>query len=122
MPTLRPHSLRRAILSLTFDDAVPATEPDGSLLMTLEDAKSIWWFVSKHLPHIGAIVVHCEQGVSRSPAVAAGLLLGLGQSAADIFDRYKPNLLVLRLMLQAREAEVPQTRSLTRGHETNTNS
>lgn len=104
IPCLRPHRLRRAILPLAFDDAVPAADPDGSILMTLEEAQTIWLFVSDHLPYIGAVVVHCEQGVSRSPAVAAGLLLGLGQSAADILDRYKPNLFVLRLMLQAREA------------------
>ena len=108
MPMLRSHRLRRAVLSLAFDDSVPTAE-DGSIMMKLDDAQAIWRFVNDHLPYINAVVVHCEQGVSRSPAVAAGLLLGLGQSAADIFDRYKPNLFVLRLMLHAREASATNT-------------
>jgi predicted protein tyrosine phosphatase len=71
--------------------------------MTLADAKLIWRFVIRYLPHVDAIVAHCEQGVSRSPAVAAGLRLRLGLNASDIFESFEPNLYVLRLMLQARE-------------------
>jgi len=103
-PRLRPNELRRAVLSLVFDDAEPSDDIDNDfVLMTLDDARSIWGVIREHLPHIRTVVVHCDQGVSRSPAIAAGLLIGLDLNAADIFDTYRPNPYVLRLMLQARE-------------------
>lgn len=115
-PAFRQSELCRGVLSLAFDDAEPMDdELDDVCLMTLRDAEAIWAFVIEHLPEVGAVAVHCEQGVSRSPAIAAGLLLGLGLSAGDIFDRdrYRPNPYVLRLMLQARETWLPRAKILT---------
>ena len=40
---------------------------------------------------LGAIVVHCEQGVSRSPAVAAALCDALGLDGRRFWHGYQPN-------------------------------
>jgi predicted protein tyrosine phosphatase len=116
-PAFHNSEFCRGVLLLAFDDAEPMDdELDDIRLMTIKDAEAIWAFVIEHLPDVGAVAVHCEQGVSRSPAIAAGLLLGFGLSAGDIFDRdrYRPNPYVLRLMLQARESWVPRANFSTR--------
>jgi predicted protein tyrosine phosphatase len=107
-PRLLEHGLRRDTLFLAFNDAEPSenfTLPREIKLMTPKQAAEIWAFMLKHLGVIEAVVVHCEQGMSRSPAVAAGLLKGLGMDAAELMKTYQPNAYILRLMLDAR----PQT-------------
>jgi predicted protein tyrosine phosphatase len=69
--------------------------------MTPKHAAEIWAFVLKHIGEIDAVVVNCEQGMSRSPAVAAGILMGLGLDASELMKTYQPNAYVLRLMLKA---------------------
>ncbi len=90
----------RDAIYLHFDD----TEPEGSFgrqPMTIDQAKQIWDFVWRHRQHVGAIVCHCHAGMSRSPAVAAGLAEGLGESPSAIFAEYCPNQHVLEMMRQA---------------------
>jgi predicted protein tyrosine phosphatase len=102
-PRLRYHGARRDVLHLEFHDAEPSESfrlPPEIRLMADEDAHNIWTFVQKHLGDVQAIVVHCEQGMSRSPAVAAGLLWGLGRSDDDFWDSYMPNAFVFDLMLK----------------------
>lgn len=73
---IRRHRLCRAVLQLAFHDAerVAGFTPNRSVTyMTEADARSIWQFVREHTGSYDAIVVHCEQGMSRSPAVAAAL-------------------------------------------------
>ena len=73
----------RAMLQLAFDDAEPTGSSDlkaAFVLMTSKQADEIWAFVEQHREEVGAVVVHCEAGVSRSPAVAAGLCKGMGGS------------------------------------------
>lgn len=104
-PRLHYHGLRRDTLFLEFDDAEPVANfalPPDVRLMTRADAEVIWSFVLRHRSEIEAVVVHCEQGMSRSPAVAAGLLKGLGQSPEHILSEYQPNAYVLRLVLEAK--------------------
>jgi predicted protein tyrosine phosphatase len=66
----------RAILRLKFDDV---GKPDkfsiGSkdVPMNEEHAEKIIKFVEKHLSEISLITCHCEQGISRSAAIAAAL-------------------------------------------------
>jgi predicted protein tyrosine phosphatase len=103
-PRLLKHGLRRDTLFLAFHDAEPSENfalPTEIKLMTPKHAAEIWAFVLKHIGEIDAVVVNCEQGMSRSPAVAAGILMGLGLDASELMKTYQPNAYVLRLMLKA---------------------
>jgi predicted protein tyrosine phosphatase len=85
--------LCRAILELVFHDAEPVpgfTPTDPITYMTKEDAKAIWRFVREHDGSYEAIVVHCEQGMSRSPSVAAALARELGVDEKKFWDDYMP--------------------------------
>lgn len=89
------------VLRLCFDDAV-----DDSFwqnLMTREQANAIAHFVLQYRCEIDLLIVHCTEGVSRSAAVAAGILTGLGEEDASIRQnpRYRPNPLVYRLVREA---------------------
>jgi predicted protein tyrosine phosphatase len=103
----------RDVLYLAFDDAEPTTNltlPPDITLMTAEQAKEIWQFVRQWEAKVGAVVVHCEQGMSRSPAVAAALCKSYGGDEACFFRGYLPNRYVYRLMLSSRgEAEETRT-------------
>jgi predicted protein tyrosine phosphatase len=93
----------RAVLSLKVHDAEPTKNlklPPGIRLMTEGDAQAIWTFVCEHAHDVRTIVVHCEQGMSRSPAIAAGLATGLGGDAGVFARRYQPNAFVVSLMLK----------------------
>ncbi len=91
----------RGTLRLFFHDAEPTsgmTLPDSIQLMTVADAERIWRFVQEHLGNIGAIVCHCEQGMSRSPAVAAALAEAAGEDPAPIVAWAQPNQTVYQLL------------------------
>jgi predicted protein tyrosine phosphatase len=91
----------RDVLSLAFHDAEPARGmnlPKGVKLMQAEDAVKIWEFVSQHREHIGAIVCHCEQGMSRSPAVAWALAEALEGDVDAILASSQPNEYVYELL------------------------
>ncbi|HEY3449460.1 MAG TPA: hypothetical protein VGK67_24105 [Myxococcales bacterium] len=95
----------RDVLALAFDDAEPGARfllPETIRLMTLQDAKVIWAFVDKHKAAVPVLVVHCEMGMSRSPAVAAAITRGLGGDDDHFFREYLPNRFVYDLMLKAR--------------------
>lgn len=89
------------VLRLCFDDAVETSFWQN--LMTPEQAGMIRDFVLTHQDEIDLLIVHCTEGVSRSAAVAAGILEGLGEDAAWIWRdaRYRPNRLVYRLVTDA---------------------
>jgi predicted protein tyrosine phosphatase len=54
---------------------------------------------------IERIVVHCDAGASRSPAVGAALARVLNGDDAEFFaGRYRPNMRVYRMMLNAQPA------------------
>ena len=91
----------RAVLSLAFHDAEPTAKmplPVGIKLMTEEQAKEIWLFARLHAADVGTIVVHCEQGMSRSPAVAAALCRGLGGDDRRFWREYQPNRYIHDMM------------------------
>lgn len=92
----------RDVLTLAFDDAEPIagiTLPDHVALMTAAQAGDIVAFFRKHVETVGAVVVHCEQGMSRSPAVAAALCRCHGEDDAFFFRNYQPNRHVYDLVL-----------------------
>ena len=108
-PQSRPARLRRSAgfrdeLSLRFHDAEPGEEPplpSEVVLMTRDQAKTIWDFVLRYRDQVGTIVVHCEQGMSRSPAVAAAICKALGGNEEPFFKEYAPNQYVYELLLAA---------------------
>ena len=51
---------------------------------------------------MGTIVVQCEQGMSRSPAVAAAICKGMGGDDQRFWRNYSPNRYVYEVVLGAR--------------------
>lgn len=95
----------RAVLRLAFDDVEPVGDveiPPGLRKMSEADASAIWRFVDEHKASVGLLVVHCEMGLSRSPAVAAAVTRALGGDDAPFFEEYTPNLFVYDLLLKVR--------------------
>ena len=104
-PRIRPSGLCRGILRLRFHDAEPVVgfiSPPEIKQMTQQQALAIWQFVQRHLSDIRLIVVHCEAGMSRSPAVAAAICKGLGGDDSRFFEEFQPNMLVYGLLLAAK--------------------
>lgn len=96
------------VLYLAFHDAEPAANmklADGIVLMTERQAREVWDFVRRHEGSVGAIVVHCEQGMSRSPAVAAALCQNYGGDHRHFFRDHQPNMFVYRLMMSCGNAK-----------------
>ena len=97
--------LRTGVLRLQFDDAEPgdvALDKDAPLrLFAAEDAQAVWAFLSIQRTRARCLVVQCEAGWSRSPAIAAAISLALGDDASRFFRDYTPNVFVLRHMLSA---------------------
>lgn len=94
----------RDILYLCFDDAEPVkglTLPKSIQLMTPQHAQVIWRFFERYKGEVGAVLCHCEQGMSRSPAVAAALCQATGGDASLFFRKYQPNQHVYQLILEA---------------------
>jgi len=99
----------RGILFLAFDDAEPPR--DGSVtaekirLMSKRDAVTIWQFIRQHQDNVGTIVCHCEQGASRSPAVAIALAEALQADTSEIVAYTSPNSFVYQLMKETMSLE-----------------
>lgn len=92
----------RDVLYLAFDDAEPCENlvlPKDVTLMSSHHAEQIVSFVERYRDEVAAVVVHCEQGMSRSPAVAIGICHLLGQDSGKLWRNYQPNGHVIRLML-----------------------
>ena len=90
-----------AVVRLAFVDREESSEGIlESELFSDEHAREVWRHVEEHLPNLERIVVHCDAGYSRSPAVAAALArVLLGDDAQFFGPRYSPNPRVYRLML-----------------------
>ena len=89
----------REVLRLSFLDA-DVLPPDGSgRLFGVDDAQAILSLLDRQREHVERIVLHCDAGLSRSPAVAAALAVCLGQSDQPFFRRYRPNMRVYRTLL-----------------------
>lgn len=91
-----------------FDD-IDCKEPiKGLIPMRDVDAQKIVRAVEQWKDKVEQIVVHCDAGYSRSPAVAAALALALnGRGADDEFfvkGNYCPNMHVYNTMLKELDA------------------
>ena len=102
---IKEHAGLRGVLRLAFDDAEPCEDlelPRSVRLMTEADAAAVWRFVDEHKARAALLVVHCEMGLSRSPAVAAAVTRALGGDDGPFFDEYLPNRFVYDLLLRVR--------------------
>ena len=107
LPKIRRSALCLGILRMRFHDAEPCQDfilPPEIKLMTRRQALTAWRFVYQYLAHVQTIVVHCEAGMSRSPAVAAAVCRGLGGDDRRFFQEYQPNMHIYRLMLATKPA------------------
>jgi predicted protein tyrosine phosphatase len=98
----------KATLVLPFNDTEPLPGrvlPSTMRVMSADQAAEIVEFVNRHKAEVGTIVVHCEQGMSRSPAVAAAVCKLLGGDDRRFFREYQPNEFVYRLVLEAHSKE-----------------
>ncbi len=96
----------RDILRLQFHDAVPVvgfTLPSEIVVMTKDHTEEIWQFVHKWCNKVETIVVHCEQGMSRSPAVAAAICKVFGDDDRRFFREYMPNRYIYDLLVTVAE-------------------
>ena len=101
-PKVRKLTGLKDVLYLKFDDAEPSVHmelPANIKLMTAAHAKAVWDFLALHQKTIGTVVVHCEQGMSRSPAVAAAIAKKLGMDDTRFWDEHQPNRHVYEMML-----------------------
>jgi predicted protein tyrosine phosphatase len=100
-PRIRRTLGLKKVLYVEFHDAEPADgfkTPSKIVLMKPSQAQAIWNFVQRYQDEIGSVVCHCEQGMSRSPAVALALAEALGCETRHIRTSYQPNQYVYDLM------------------------
>ena len=75
----------RHIEYLQFDDIDAAESVHGLKPMSDEDAGCIVDAFLQYVDGVSQIIVHCDAGYSRSPAVAAALAKALGESGEEFF-------------------------------------
>lgn len=93
----------RGALELAFHDAEPVSGgklPAKIVLFDDEQARIICDFVAAQRSEVDVFVIHCEQGMSRSPAVAAGVATMLGESTDLFFSDYQPNRFVYDILVE----------------------
>lgn len=89
------HDVGKPLRSIETDIISAATD----VSMTDKDAQQILSFVGENLNKIRLIVCHCEQGVSRSAAIAAALSKVLQDEDEFFFKNYWVNRWVYDLLL-----------------------
>ncbi len=100
-PRVRRQAGLRGVLYLAFHDAEPSVQmrlPEHVVLMTRKQAEQIWAFAREYAAQVKTIVVQCEQGMSRSPAIAEALSETYGNGSATFLKNYQPNQYVYQLM------------------------
>ena len=87
-------------LRVNFPDLINTIEGfERHELFSPEIANKIWAFLET-VPQAKTLIIHCEAGVSRSPAVGAAIAQVLGQDYEEYFTKFVPNPLVYRIMLE----------------------
>jgi predicted protein tyrosine phosphatase len=79
---------------------------------TEADAEQILSFVCEHLAEVKLIVCHCEQGISRSAAIAAALSHILQDEDEFFFQHYWVNRYVYELLLAKTDILKTKTRTI----------
>lgn len=99
--------LTLAVLRLSFHDmdsdhlthCSDLTDDERRECFTKAQAREIIDLVAGH-PSAKLLIVHCDAGLSRSPAVAAAVSKALTGDDSTFFKRYSPNMLVYKTILQ----------------------
>lgn len=91
---------RRGLLQLVFADTAEPDRPDA---FTLSLATEILDFVEQMWGAADVFLIHCEAGLSRSPAVAAALSRIYYGDDGPWFELDFPNRLVHQLLLEANQ-------------------
>lgn len=86
---------------LQFDDIDCAEEVHGLKPMSEDDARAIVDAFEQYRDKVEQIIIHCDAGYSRSPAVAAAIAKAMGESDEMYFSggEYCPNRYVYRTLL-----------------------
>ena len=116
-PGSRPARIQRPagfrdVLRLQFHDAMPLTifkMPPNIVVMDEDHAKLIWQFVRQWQEKVETIVVHCEQGMSRSPAIAAAICWVLNGDNRQFFHEYFPNRYIYNLLGSVARSEAERS-------------
>lgn len=98
---------RAGLLQLVFDDTA---QPDNPRAFTVCQAEEILQFVERMWDKVQTFLIHCEIGMSRSPAVAAALSKVCYNDDGLWFEMDFPNRLVYQLLV---EAATQRARSLS---------
>lgn len=92
------------ILRLKFHDIgktkIFENETSNDVSMNIEDAKKIWNFVFENLSKAETIICQCEQGVSRSAAIAAAISRVLQNEDECFFGHFWVNRYVYDLLIE----------------------
>ncbi len=88
---------RVGLLRLVFEDTWEPGRPDS---FNTSLAAEILDFVDKTWDHLEVLLIHCEVGLSRSPAVAAALSRIYYQDDGPWFELDFPNPLVYQLLVE----------------------
>ena len=93
-----------SILRLKFDDIGKPNkfqfENSTDILMNVDQAKQILEFIKRYLSAIKLIVCQCEQGISRSAAIAAALSRILQNEDEYFLKNYWANRWVYDLLIE----------------------
>lgn len=92
-PVLNSNNLVKT-LQLAFPD-YELPRPGG---INETQAQQIIDFINEIAPIAKSLLVHCEMGASRSPAVAAAVAKYLGQDNKLFFENYTPNMIVYKMV------------------------
>lgn len=95
-PTLNEQN-RVGLLQLVFDDTA---QPDHARAFTTSQAEKILDYVERMWDKVEAFLIHCEIGMSRSPAVAAALSRIYYNDDGPWFEMDFPNRLVYQLLVE----------------------
>jgi predicted protein tyrosine phosphatase len=97
-PTIR-RARRAALLQLAFAD-IEVARP-GYLLFTDSHAHDILDFVTHNWRRVKTLMIHCNAGLGRSPAVAAAIARLMRGDDREFFEEpYTPNAFVYRTLLE----------------------
>jgi predicted protein tyrosine phosphatase len=96
----------RGVLRLAFldvDVVIPRVREED--LFSAVQARRVWDFVLAHRGGVDRMLVHCDAGKSRAPAIAAAIAKIFDGDDARWFAAYTPNPRVYQTLLDVYRAE-----------------
>jgi predicted protein tyrosine phosphatase len=108
---LQTNAMCLGVLRMSFPDAdAPSDRFTQEALFSRAQAAEVWRFVLHYRSAVDRILVHCDAGMSRSPAVAAAIAKILTGDDAEFFrGRFIPNKRVYRFLLDTYADSVEET-------------